>query len=489
MVINSCTFDHSGGLHDRLGLQVGNHLTPTWIQLGGDIDGEVAGDRSGTLSLSSDGTTVAIGAMYNGGNGIDSGHVRVYKYIDSEWIKLGGDIDGEAAGDRSGASVSLSSDGTTVAIGAQFNNENGVYSGHVRVYKYIDSEWIKLGGDIDGEVAEDRSGTLSLSSDGTTVAIGARFNNENGDYSGHVRVYKYIDSEWIKLGGDIDGEAAGDNSGTSVSLSSDGTTVAIGATFNNGNGDDSGHVRVYKYIDSEWIKLGGDIDGEAAYDRSGWSVSLNIDGTTVAIGAAFNDGNGSNSGHVRVYKYIDSEWIQLGGDIDGEVAGDRSGTLSLSSDGTTVAIGAPINNENGDYSGHVRVYKYIGSEWIQLGIDIDGEAAGDYSGTSVSLSSDGNTVAIGAPFNNGNGDDSGHVRVYNLSQMQNADINGFFKSDISIPPYSVTPSDTSSTSGYIFPTNLLNTVYSIPYRYSRFWFTSDSDTTKAGWDITLSYFS
>jgi hypothetical protein len=192
---------------------------------------------------------------------------------------------------------------------------------------------------------------------------------------------------------------------------------------------------------------------------------------------------------VRVYKYIDSEWIQLGGDIDGEVAGDRSGTLSLSSDGTTVAIGAPINNENGDYSGHVRVYKYIGSEWIQLGIDIDGEAAGDYSGTSVSLSSDGNTVAIGAPFNNGNGDDSGHVRVYNLSQMQNADINGFFKSDISIPPYSVTPSDTSSTSGYIFPTNLLNTVYSIPYRYSRFWFTSDSDTTKAGWDITLSYFS
>jgi hypothetical protein len=193
---------------------------------------------------------------------------------------------------------------------------------------------------------------------------------------------------------------------------------------------------------------------------------------------------------VRVYKYIDSEWIKLGGDIDGEAAEDRSGaSVSLSSDGNTVAIGAMYNGGNGIDSGHVRVYKYIDSEWIKLGIDIDGEAAGDRSGWSVSLSSDGTTVAIGAPFNNGNDIGGGHVRVYNLSQMQNADINGFFKSDISIPPYSVTPSDTSSTSGYIFPTNLLNTVYSIPYRYSRFWFTSDSDTTKAGWDITLSYFS
>jgi hypothetical protein len=51
----------------------------------------------------------------------------------------------------------------------------------------------------------------------------------------------------------------------------------------------------------------------------GWSVSLNSDGTIVAIGAAFNDGNGSNSGHVRVYQYNGSQWVQLGLDIDGEI--------------------------------------------------------------------------------------------------------------------------------------------------------------------------
>ena len=47
--------------------------------------------------------------------------------------------------------------------------------------------------------------------------------------------------------------------------------------------------------------IGADIDGEAAVDQSGWSVSLSSDGTTVAIGAPYNDGNGSNSGHVRIY--------------------------------------------------------------------------------------------------------------------------------------------------------------------------------------------
>merc|ERR1712038_1991743 len=99
----------------------------------------------------------------------------------------------------------------------------------------------------------------------------------------------------------------------------------------------------------------GDIDGEAANDSSGGSVSLSSDGTRVAIGAAGNDGNGSASGHVKIYEYSGSEWAQLGSDIDGEASGDYSGgSVSLSSDGGRVAIGAFDNGGNGPYSGHVR---------------------------------------------------------------------------------------------------------------------------------------
>jgi len=158
-----------------------------------------------------------------------------------------------------------------------------------------------------------------------------------------------------------------------------------------------------------------DIDGEAVRDLSGWSVSLSSDGNTLAIGAYANDGNGLGAGHVRIYTWDGSDWMKKGNDIDGEARGDWSGwSVSLSSDGNTLAIGATENNGNGSDAGHVRVYTWDGatSAWVQRGIDIDGEAADDASGYSVSLSSDGNTLAIGAPGHDGNGNSAGQVRVY-----------------------------------------------------------------------------
>ena len=284
----------------------------------------------------------------------------------------------------------------------------------------------QIGSDIDGEAVGDGvdststgsvSGySVSLSSDGSTVAIGAPYNNGNGADAGHVRIYKNINGTWTQQGSDIDGEAADDKSGYSVSLSSDGSTVAIGAHYNDGNGAYAGHVRIYKNISGTWTQQGSDIDGEAAGDASGWSVSLSSDGSTVAIGAPYNDGNGSDAGHVRIYKNINGTWTQQGSDIDGEAAGDWSGySVSLSSDGSTVAIGARGNNDNGSNSGHVRIYKNTNGTWTQQGSDIDGEAPGDWSGYPVSLSSDGSTVAIGATGNDGNGTNAGHVRVYSTS--------------------------------------------------------------------------
>jgi len=144
-------------------------------------------------------------------------------------------------------------------------------------------------------------------------------------------------------------------------------------------------------------QLGADIDGEAAGDQSGYGVSLSADGYRMAIGALRNDGKGTDSGHVRVFRWSNATWEQLGTDIDGEAADDQHGrSVSLSSDGSRLAVGARLNDGNGLDSGHVRVYQWSGSAWVQLGTDIDGEAAEDGSGYSVSLSSDGSRLAIGA---------------------------------------------------------------------------------------------
>ena len=219
--------------------------------------------------------------------------------------------------------------------------------------------------------------------------------------------------EWSQKGGDIDGEADNDRSGYSVSLSSNGSIVAIGAIFNDGTGSNAGHTRVYEYSGSAWVQRGSDIDGEATSDQSGYSVSLSSDGSIMAIGAIYNDGAGSNAGHTRVYEWNGSAWVQKGSDLDGEAANDNSGySVSLSSDGSIVAIGANLNDGTGAQAGHTRVYEWNGSAWVQMGSDIEGEAAGDYSGQSVSLSNDGRTVAIGAILNDGTASNAGHVRVY-----------------------------------------------------------------------------
>jgi hypothetical protein len=387
--------------------------TANWIQLGSDIDGAAAEDYSGNVSINATGDRVAIGADHHDGiNGIHSGHTRIYEYSGSGWIQLGSDIDGEAAEDYSGGTVSLNAAGTRVAIGARLNSGNGPRAGHTRIYEYSSGSWIQLGSDIDGAAAGDYNGdSVSLNAAGDRVAIGA---TQTGSSAyGYTRIYEYDGTNWIQLGSRIDGEAAGHKNGHSVSMNNAGDRVAIGSVDNSA---DAGHTRIYEYDDTNWVQLGLDIDGEAAEDHNAYRVSLNAAGTRVAIGA-FRDGiNGIQSGHTRIYEYSGSGWIQLGSDIRGEAAGDFSGfSVSMNAAGDRVAIGATFNDGNGIRSGHTRIYKYSGGSWVQLASDIDGEAAEDYSGDSVSLNAAGDRVAIGARNNNGiNGNLSGHTRIYEL---------------------------------------------------------------------------
>ncbi|MES2575166.1 MAG: T9SS type A sorting domain-containing protein [Bacteroidota bacterium] len=404
-------------------------------QIGSDIDGETAGDQSGySVSLSGDGSTLAIGSPYSDANGDSSGSVRVYKNVSGIWTQIGADIDGDSTHDLCGWSVSLSNDGSILAIGVVDNNVTGSNSGSVRVYQNVSGIWIQIGSDIDGDSNYDFNGySVSLSSDGSTLAIGIYGRDGNGVDSGSVRVYKNISGIWTKIGTDINGEATEDYSGVSVSLSSDGSIVAIGASQNDGNGLNSGSVRVYQNISGNWTQIGIDIDGEAIEDYSGISVSLSSDGNTLAIGAYGNDGNGENSGSVRVYKNVSGTWTKIGTDIDGEAAYDFNGySVSLSADGNVVAIGAYLNDANGNDSGSVRLFKNISGNWIKIGFSINGEIINDNSGFSISLSSDGASLGIGAPNNDGNGTSSGHVRVYDFSAVLSSD--SFVLANFSVYP-------------------------------------------------------
>jgi Flp pilus assembly pilin Flp len=387
------------------------------VQIGNDVNGENPGDLSGhSVAISANGTIVAIGAIENNDGGSRSGHVRVFENVDATWTQIGEDIAGEAANDRSGWSLAISADGGIVAIGSDLNNS---WRGQVEVYENIGGTWTQIGEDIEGENFQDISATsISLSNDGSIIAIGAPRSDGTANNSGHVRVFENSGGSWIQICQDIDGEQEQGRLGNSVALNGEGNIVAIGASQNDENGTNTGEVKIYENINGTWTQLGGDINGEVEFEDSGSEVAISQVGNIVAISSPSSNANGLHSGHIRIFEYLGGIWTQIGEDIIGEASEDYFGwSIALSASGNIIAIGSLWNDNNGSDAGNVRIFQNLGGVWTQMGLSINGEAASDNSGYSVDISADGNTVAIGAKFNNGNGSSSGQVRVFDLSSI------------------------------------------------------------------------
>ena len=381
--------------------------------LGGIIDGTAGEDKFGrAVSISGNGTRVAIGGSLNdadtGVTTANRGHVKIYEYnaTTKAWVQLGSDIVGTTDLDQLGFSVSLSNDGSRVAIGCPHSASD---KGHVEIYDYsVGSGWSKVGTNIVGATASMRYGyAVSLSNDGTYVAVGAPFDDTTAADSGLVNVYKY-DSGWTKVGVDIVGGGASYKLGTSVSMrntAASGPIVAIGIP-----GNDQGKVRVYEYDStSAWALDGSEISGKTTGDAFGTSVSIPDDASRVVAGGPENS---SGTGYIRIYEYSGSDWSQMGSDINGTAVGDKFGTsVSFSGDRSRVAAGSPGNGK-----GDVKVYVYENSVWTKLGETIIGTITNDQFGHSVSLSTNGLRLGVGPDVTTG--DTRGYASVYALQTSE-----------------------------------------------------------------------
>ena len=389
-----------------------NTNAQTWTQIGNDIYGEEEYNRLGwSVSLSADGSVLAMGACWNGNAGNKAGTVTVYEDQSDTWTQIGNNIDGEAADDQSGYSLSLSADGSILAIGAPYNDGNGTDCGHVRIYENQSGTWTQIGNDIDGVAGNHSGWSVSLSADGSMVAIGGI-----GEYTtnGQVRVYENQSGTWTQIGSDINGDGAHDYFGCSVSLSDDGSIVAIGGYGDDDSGGNAGHVRIYENLSGTWTQIGNDINGKGSNYWFGWSVSLNSDGSIVAIGGPGHYNTSTTAGYVRIYENRSGTWTQVGNTINGETIKDRFGcSVSLNNDGSTLAIGAYWNDNSGTDAGYVQIYKNQSDTWTKIGNDINGDVAADWLGYSVSINSIGSKVAMGAYGNDGGGAyTTGQVQVY-----------------------------------------------------------------------------
>jgi hypothetical protein len=366
---------------------------PPIVQIGSDItNGDIG--FAGAIALSTDGTRMVVGASQSA-----NGTTRVYQRAGTAWTQLGADIIGEAAGDLAGGSVDINAAGTRIAVGARLNSGNGTGAGHVRVYDLVGTTWTQVGVDLDGTVQSGfGSGfgwRVALSGSGNRLIASATFVN-----SGFARVYDLVGGTWTQVGATL--SIAGVNGfGNAVDISSDGITIAVSAPIAQFRSA-AGSVFVYRLAGGVWTVAGNVLTGSQTAtnlgEEFGDAISLSADGSRIAVAATKNrEGplvNGQAPwGQVRVFDLVGSTWTQIGNSVfataDIGINSDFFGeTLMMSDDGTRWAATGANNTI-------AKVYTLVGGAWTQTGATIVGTTGLSVRSEGLGLSPDGKTVAVG----------------------------------------------------------------------------------------------
>jgi hypothetical protein len=286
-------------------------------------------------------------------------------------------------------------------------------------------DWNKLGEDKDGILDYDSRGSIvMLSDDGKTLATlsGSAAARDISEHQGRVRIFTWNGSSWTQKGADILNSLGSGNTIGSMCLSGNGNYFSVSEynvvpTETVGLG--WGRVKTYGWNGSSWAAVGQPIVYENEINLHNSKVSLNFAGNVLAIGSPEVDmpktggpaGMNILAGMVRVYAWNESSWSKRGQDITSNLANGMTGTsVSLSDDGNALATGSLWD------IGFVSVYQLTGSSWTKKGIDIQGKANGDRLGATVCLSGDGNTVSMGSqPGAFGEVEEYGYVSAYSWS--------------------------------------------------------------------------
>lgn len=325
-------------------------------------------------------------------------------------------------GDGFGYSVDFNSTANICAVGAPWYESNN--SGEVRVYKLNETTrlWEQFGNSIVGQPDEQIGYSVSISNNGLRVVVGNKGADDFTSF-GFIYIYDYdvATSQWIKSA-TIGGEGTGYWSGFSVAINGDGSVIAFGSPKDDTTGEDRGSVLVFREdatAPGNWIPVGGVLYGEVERDNSGWSIALNAAGDILAVGAPFNDSSLEvETGHVRVFQYDgQSQWNQIGQDIDGTIDSQTGFSVDLNSAGDILAIGNIHDSTYSPSAGVVKIYRYSSSAdtWNSYGNNIIIGNAGELTGYAVSLNSKGDTISVGSPYaDSSSKTDVGKAQLYRL---------------------------------------------------------------------------
>ncbi len=363
------------------------------------------------ISVAVGGTTAIVGAHLDDDNGSWSGSAYVFGTTTGQQIAKILPNDGSEV-DLFGVSVAISGD--AAIIGAQWDEDNGDFSGSAYLFDISDpanpTQLFKLLA-ADGAEEDFFGGSVAIS--GTTAIVGALRDDDNGDRSGSAylfdtttgrQLFKLLPNDGFEF----------DFFGRSVAISGD--IAIVGANFDDDACPDdplfcnSGSAYLFDTTTGTQLFKLLPNDGFASQN---FGISVAISGTTAIVGANLDDDNGFLSGSAYVFDTTPGQQIAKLLANDG-AADDRFG-ISVAISGTTAIVGANLDDDNGIDSGSAYLFDIsdpVNPTQIAKLLPDDG-AADDRFGISVAIS--GTTAIVGAFLDDDNGSSSGSAYLFDAA--------------------------------------------------------------------------
>jgi hypothetical protein len=358
--------------------------------------GSVLPTRQGSaVAVSGDGNTAVVGGYIDNSS---QGAAWVYARVFGVWSQQGAKLVGTGGSNpQQGTSVAISGSGNTIAVGGPSDGTSGA----VWIFERSGLSWTQQGTKLVGTsgVGARQATSVALSADGNTLAIGGKDDNA---LQGAVWVFTRSGGVWSQQGGKLVGAgAAGDaRQGVSVALSADGNTLVFG-----GSEDSTTHGATWAFTRSGgvWSQQGPKLVGTGAVGgaNQGASVAVSADGNTAVVGGPQDNGG---LGALWVFTRSGGVWSQQGGKLVGLGAVGTpviGGSVAISGDAKTVIAGG-----SGDNGGLGAAWAFVRRDgaWIQPDAKLVGTGAIGNAGQgySVALSENGGTAVMGGWLDNTN---------------------------------------------------------------------------------------
>ncbi len=371
----------------------------------------VAYDNFGA-SVAVSGIRAAVGAPLNDDFGNDSGSAYVFLKSSSWTQERKLTASDAAASEEFGRSVAM--DGLWVAVGAQYNTVGPPPGFYGSVYAFTRTgpslEWTETDRMTPaGATAFDMFGH-AVAVSGNRIIGGWPMDERDGATNvGSAAVFYGSGVTWPEQAQlHPDDAAADDNFGSSVSL--DGDTAVVGSGGDDhGAMKDAGSVSVFEKTGGSWAFQQRLVAADAS--AGAYFGSVAVSGVVMIVGAGGDDDNGIQSGSAYAFLRSGSTWTQQDKMTASDGAEYDHFGAAVDIDANIAVIGAYGGDVGPDSSGVAYVFTGTGSSWTEDARLVPPDPGhGDYFGVTVSVS--GTTIAVGAPQDDDHGSLSGSVYIY-----------------------------------------------------------------------------